>query len=74
MRWQLVDHGWSVGQWYVPVGTIIDDRMQWLGSIPLPPPLPLNAYSLDAEALAMMKQWYPDQWHLLRYDTTSIKP
>jgi hypothetical protein len=76
MRWQLVDHGWPVGQHYIEVGTIIDERfINPVSGLPLPLPLPLNAWCCDQEALALMRRWYhPDLWHRLRYDPHSVRP
>jgi hypothetical protein len=76
MRWQLVDHGWPVDQWYVPVGTVIDGNdLRWNGSVVLPTPLPLNAYALDDEAFEQMRAWYPAQLHhRLRYDPHNVRP
>jgi hypothetical protein len=77
MRWQLVDHGWPVGQWVVPVGTVIDGPdPRWVETgLALPLPLPLNAWCCDQDALDLMRQWYhPHLWHLIRFDPHSVKP
>jgi hypothetical protein len=74
MRWMLVDHGWPVGQWYVPVGTVIDERMLWNGSVALPPPMPLNAWACDQEAYDQLCAWYPELLHRLRYDPHNVRP
>jgi hypothetical protein len=55
--------GWPIrgGAQLIPPSTVVGD-----GGIPLselPSPLPLDVISLDADALAQMKQWYPAEHH-----------
>jgi hypothetical protein len=53
------------GLWLIPADSVISDDGDPL-TIPLrdvPTPLPLNSVSLDADALAMMKQWYGSERH-----------
>jgi hypothetical protein len=67
MKWQLPN--WSIGQFLIPVGTIVSgvagpgdgqiaEAPKWQGTQVLPLPLPLNAVALDAEAAIMMLIWY----------------
>jgi hypothetical protein len=61
MRFRIEREGWVVGQYLIPAGTVIDDRVndQWTqiakGHVP-----PLNAVALDQEAFDLMKRAY--QW------------
>ena len=75
MRYQLRDHGWSVGQFFIPQGTIIDSS----STFPLPndPAFsnhletyhwsqlvvglnpPINAQPLDQATYDAMKAIYP---------------
>jgi hypothetical protein len=61
MKYQLVNHGWPIGQFLVPVGTVIsippnvgDDwsRMA-VGRVP-----PMNAQPLDKEAYEALVRAY----------------
>jgi hypothetical protein len=72
MRWQL-DGDWPVGQWCIPVGTVLTGVardggelvVKW-NEIELPMP-PLNSAALDEEAALLMLKSYPDQWHRLHF-------
>jgi len=68
MRFQLKDTGWPIGQYLVPVGTILDlgnPTTDWdrLAMSHMPPPL--NAVALDQECAEFMHRVYPGQRHLL---------
>jgi hypothetical protein len=70
-RYQLRMHGWSIGQWFIPEGTIIDDTGtdQWSAlvkskGIVVPP---LTAQPLDQDAYAKMKNAYGE---LMRWVVT----
>jgi hypothetical protein len=69
MRFMLMGD-WPIqgGARLLPGGTLISDDGD-PSAIPLgevPRPLPLNSISLDAAALAQMRQWYgPALWHHL---------
>jgi hypothetical protein len=65
MKWQL-GGDWPVGQFSIPVGTVITEAMKWNG-IALTPPMPINAIALDKEAAQMMLGWYPEQQHRLLF-------
>jgi hypothetical protein len=63
MRWMIGGQGWPIagGLRLLPPGTLVGD-----GGIPLaelPTPMPIDAISLDADALAQMKQWYGSELH-----------
>ena len=70
MKYQLSGCGWPVGQFLIPVGTIIDltkppEQMNdWeklaLGKLP-----PLNALALDDDCANAMEQGYPGHLYLL---------
>jgi hypothetical protein len=68
--YQLHTHGWPVGQWLIPVGTIIDDVnakgpwSQLIKSLRLSPPL--NAMPLDLASWQEMKALYPDHLGWIR--------
>jgi hypothetical protein len=75
MRYQLVDHGWPIGQWLIPAGTIIDlskpdtqlTDFEKLAKGRVPP---LNALALDPECVELMRTAYHSHHHLLRSDVT----
>jgi hypothetical protein len=60
MRFQLQRHGWPVGQYLIPEGTIIDAKSDgaWTNMARgrAPPP---NAIALDDEAADLMFKRYP---------------
>ena len=64
MKFQLVGHGWPIGQYLVPVGTIIDtddpnDSWRWLWQSWLPEkPPPVNALPVDQETYDLLAQTY----------------
>jgi hypothetical protein len=70
MKYQLAGHGWPIGQWLIPVGTVIDhtktpeQMTDWeklaLGKLP-----PLNAVALDDDCAEAMANGYPGHRHLL---------
>lgn len=70
MKYQLAQHGWPIGQFLIPVGTIIDltkdpEQMNdWekLAQGKLPP---LNALALDDDCANAMEQGYPGHLYLL---------
>jgi hypothetical protein len=49
----------------------VDDEIveppMW-SSVVLPLPMPINAAALDEEAALKMLEWYPEDWHWLRFD------
>jgi hypothetical protein len=61
-RYQLRMHGWSIGQWFIEEGAILDDvngTDQWsllVKSLKLDPPP--NAQPLNQEAYNRMAQLY----------------
>jgi hypothetical protein len=58
-RYQLTQHGWSVGQYLIPTGTILDSAdWKWNG-IALPWPPPVSAAVMDQEAFDEMLKFYP---------------
>jgi hypothetical protein len=66
MKFQLMRHGWPVGQWFIPEGTIIDassnDEWSRLARGRTPPS---NAIALDQEAADAMLRRYPkEQMHV----------
>jgi hypothetical protein len=65
--YQLTQHGWPVGQWLIPTGTIIDDvnaKGPWSALVKsLRLPIPLNAMPLDRETWLEMKRQYPEHVH-----------
>jgi hypothetical protein len=66
-RWHIGGQGWPVngGLRLIPASTLISDDGD-PSAIPLkelPLPLPIDAISLDADALAKMKQWYGGELH-----------
>ena len=66
-RWHIGGQGWPVngGLRLIPASTLISDDGD-PSAIPLkelPLPLPIDAISLDADALAQMKAWYPVEHH-----------
>jgi hypothetical protein len=73
MQWAVGEHGWPVGQWLIPAGTILTGVSDGAGGIATPPswggitlpisntvPAPIDFIILDAEASAIMKKWYSD--------------
>jgi hypothetical protein len=70
MKYQLAQHGWPIGQWLIPVGTVIDhgkapEQMNdWeklaLGKLP-----PMNAVPLDTDCAEAMAKGYPGHLFLL---------
>jgi hypothetical protein len=66
MRYQLTQTGMSIGQWFLPVGTIIDDTAQddfskLVRERGLSPPL--NAMPLDLATWKEMQRLYPEHVH-----------
>jgi hypothetical protein len=64
-KYQLTQTGWSIGQWFLPVGTVInttackDDFSKLARGLPIP----LNAMPLDLETWKEMQAAYPDHVH-----------
>jgi hypothetical protein len=70
LKYQIYEHGWALGQWFVPPGSIIDDAFgkdRWsllvkeLGLFP-----PLNAQPLSQATYDAMKRAYPEFVHRIR--------
>jgi hypothetical protein len=64
MRFQIGGQGWPITGRLIPAATIVGD-----GGIPLselPSPMPMDSVALDDEALAMLRQWYPDHHYALK--------
>ena len=64
MKFQLVGHGWPIGQYLIPAGTIIDTadpgdpwRWAWQSCLPDKPP-PVNALPFDQETYNLLAQVY----------------
>jgi hypothetical protein len=64
-RYQVLGGGWSVGQYLIPPGTILeykDGKADWNG-IPLPSKLPIDLMALDYEAEDLLKSQHPGLLH-----------
>jgi hypothetical protein len=73
MKWQLMGD-WPHGAIAIPASTEIVGVVGPDGNItatynnmPLRMPMPIDAKSMDDEAAAMMRKWYPDQHYRLHY-------
>ena len=73
-RWQLMGP-WSHGAVCIPASTEIvavagptGELTVTYNHMPLTLPMPLDAKSMDDEAAALMRHWYPpEMWHRLLY-------
>jgi hypothetical protein len=64
MKFQLAGHGWPIGAYLIPTGTIIDTndpddpwRWLWQGQLPHRPPPP-NALPFDQETYDVLALTY----------------
>jgi len=64
MKYQLRDHGWPIGQFCIPAGTVIDtDASDQWSTLAKGWPPPLNAQPLDQLTYDRMKKTYPGLAH-----------